>query len=151
MMDMNRVMVMGRIGAVPKGLKTKGGVSLARFDVATSRRFRKEGEEGYSEETVWHRVVAWGRQGETCQAYLQKGQRVFVDGELRLRNYTGSDGQNRSVVEIHAHQVGFLDRARKGAGPGSSGGLEGTDAEGEETVKIEGSEGSLGGMEDLVH
>ena len=116
-MDVNRVMVMGRVGAAPKALKTKGGVALARFDVATSRRFRKEGAEGFSEETVWHRVVVWGRQGEVCHEYVTKGQRVFIEGELRTRSYAGPDGAARTVVEIHAHQVGFLERPREKSRP----------------------------------
>ena len=117
MLDVNRVMLMGRLGGVPKVMKTKSGVALARFDLATSRRFRKEGEEAVSEETVWHRVLAWGRQGETCQEHLQKGQRVFVEGELRSRSYAAQDGTNRTVLEVHAHQVVFLERARGAQAP----------------------------------
>lgn len=125
-MDVNRVIVMGRVGAAPKALKTKGGASLARFDLATSRRFRKEGEEAFQEETVWHRIVVWGRQGETCQEYVTKGQRVFVEGELRTRTYESQEGGSRTVVEIHAHQVNFLDRPRNSGAqaPGISAELE---------------------------
>jgi single-strand DNA-binding protein len=121
MKDVNRIILIGRLGADPIQRQTKGGIVVVHFPLATSRRVMRESAGGgqgvdasateKSEETVWHRVVAWGRQGELCTQYLSKGQTVYVEGSIRSHKYSGKDGVERWVFEVHADHVGFLGGA----------------------------------------
>lgn len=124
MKDVNKIILIGRLGADPVQRETKNGVPVVHFSVATSRRLRDddsasgEGETGGQgpafprEETQWHRIVAWGRQGENCAQYLKKGHSVFVEGSLRSHKFEGKDGNSRMAFEIHADNVIFLNRTR---------------------------------------
>jgi single-strand DNA-binding protein len=114
MMDVNKVILVGRLGAEPVQRETKAGNPVTSFSLATSRRVRVEGDaEGQptGEETVWHRVVVWGRQGETCAQYLHKGHAVYVEGAVRSRKYDAKDGTQRTTFEVHADVVSFLGGA----------------------------------------
>ena len=115
MKDVNKVILIGRLGADPIQRETKSGTSVVHFPMATSRKFR-EGAEGEGEtsreETQWHRVVAWGKQGEVCAQYLRKGQPVYVEGMIRSRKYDGKDGVGRVAFEVHADNVSFLNGGR---------------------------------------
>ena len=117
MKDVNKVILIGRLGADPVSRETKSGIPVVHFPVATSRRFRSEGdpEEGpvSGEETQWHRVVAWGRQGLACAEYLRKGNSVYVEGGVRTRKFEGKDGAQRMAFEVHAENVSFLGRTGK--------------------------------------
>lgn len=114
MKDVNKVILVGRLGADPVQRETKNGMSVVHFPVATSFRVKpKEGVDGEipearSEETQWHRIVAWGKQGEVCAQYLKKGQSVFIEGVLKTRKFEGKDGNERLSVEVHADNVSFL-------------------------------------------
>lgn len=112
MRDVNKVILIGRLGADPVQRQTHGGVAVVHFPLATSRRVKQEGEEAATtEETQWHRVVAWGRQGETCARYLKKGNSVYVEGSVRTRKFEGKEGGERFAFEIHADNVSFLGRS----------------------------------------
>ena len=121
MRDVNKVMLMGRLGADPVFRQTPSGVALTRFSVATSRSVkRSESEDGATEgpserqeerQTVWHRVVAWGKEGESCARFLKKGASVFVEGTIRQNRYTTSEGETRLGFEVHADRVTFLGSA----------------------------------------
>jgi len=120
MRDVNKVLLMGRLGSDPVSRETPSGVALTRFSVATSMRKKSDGRDGAGdaasgeaegeerESTVWHRVVAWGREGEVCARYLKKGAPVFVEGRIRQNRYTTKDGQQRTDFEVHAERVNFL-------------------------------------------
>lgn len=114
MTDLNKVILVGRLGSEPEQRTTKNGVSVVHFSLATSHR-TKDGkadptnEEGVPQkETQWHKIVAWGRQGEACKQYLHKGHSVLVEGMMKTRKYTNKDGQSRSSFEVHANKVNFL-------------------------------------------
>lgn len=114
MKDVNKMILLGRLGANPIQRQTKAGISVVQFSVATSRRILKEipidGQPPqYTDETQWHKVVAWGKQGESCALYLKKGNRVYVEGHLRTRQYNDEKGNTRTSVELHADQVSFLE------------------------------------------
>jgi single-strand DNA-binding protein len=116
MKDVNKIILIGRLGADPVQRETKSGVPVVHFPIATSRRVREEGEaEGFNEETEWHRVVAWGKQAETCAQYLKKGEAVFIEGMMRSRKYDGKDGHSRIAFEVHADNVSFLGGRRSPA------------------------------------
>jgi single-strand DNA-binding protein len=135
MKDVNKVILIGRVGADPIQRETRQGVSVVNFPLATSRRLRAEavgealksaeepgaeaGKQGeFSEETEWHRVVAWGREAESCAQFLRKGQPVYVEGMIRSRKFEAKDGAQRTAFEVHAESVSFLGkmpRARNAA------------------------------------
>jgi single-strand DNA-binding protein len=110
MRDVNKVMLMGRLGSDPVQRQTPSGVMLTRFSVATSKSLkRSEGESAQEErETVWHRVVAWGKEAENCARFLKKGSSVFVEGTIRQNRYKTSEGEDRTGFEVHADRVSFL-------------------------------------------
>ena len=111
MKDVNKIILVGRLGADPVERETKSGISVVHFPLATSRKVRDdEDEEGErtGEETQWHRVVAWGKQGSACAQYLKKGQPVYIEGMVRSRKFEAKDGTQRFSFEVHADKVSFL-------------------------------------------
>ena len=109
-----KIIIMGNLGADPEMRYTPSGQPVTNFSVATNRRWTNaDGTPG--EETIWFRVTAWGKLGETCNQYLSKGRQVFVEGRLRPdpetgrpRIWTGQDGVARASFEITAFTVKFL-------------------------------------------
>ncbi len=115
MAGLNKVMVIGNLGADPEMRYMSDGTAMTSFRVAASRNFSgKDGER--REETEWFSIVTWQKLAEQCSQFLQKGRRVYVEGRLRTRSWDGPDGQKRYRTEVVADHVMFLDRA--GATPG---------------------------------
>ncbi len=109
-MTMNKILVIGNLGRDPEMRYTPNGQAVTNFTVATNRRYTtSEGEQ--KEETEWFRISVWGRQAETCNQYLTKGQKVYVEGRLKSRSYETRDGQTRFENEIFATDVRFLSAA----------------------------------------
>jgi single-strand DNA-binding protein len=114
MKDVNKIILIGRLGADPILRETKTGAVVVHFPVATARRVKpteptdEEPKTEKTEETQWHRIVAWGRQGETCAQYLKKGQKVYVEGSILSRKYEAKDGSERMSFEVIAETVSFL-------------------------------------------
>ena len=113
MKDLNKILLIGRLGNDPVRRETKNGTPVTHFSLATSRKLPDgQNDEGASsenrEETVWHSIVVWGRQAEVCYQFLRKGRTVYVEGAMRKRTYTSKDGQSRISFEVHADSVGFL-------------------------------------------
>ena len=120
-MTLNKMMVIGNVGNDPEMRYTPNGNPVTSFTVATNRRYTTaEGEQ--REETEWFRVSAWNRLAETCNQYVTKGMKVYVEGRLQSKPWVGNDGQPRSGNEINAFEVTFLNRP--GAGPEAEGGAE---------------------------
>lgn len=106
--SLNKVMLIGRLGRDPELRYTQGGTPVANFSMATDESYR--GKDGNTvEQTEWHNIVAWGRQGENCANYLSKGSLVFVEGSLQTRKWQDKQGQDRWTTEIKAFRVQFLD------------------------------------------
>jgi single-strand DNA-binding protein len=115
MASLNKVMIIGNVGSDPEMRFTPNGSPVTTFRMATSRTYTTaEGER--KQETEWFSVVSWNKLAETCNQFLNKGKRVYVEGSLRTRSWDGQDGQKRSRVEVVANRVIFLDRAGTGAG-----------------------------------
>lgn len=105
---LNKVMIIGNVGSDPEMRFTPNGTAVASFRLATNRVFTtSDGEQ--KRETEWFDVITWRRQAESCNQFLSKGQRVYVEGRLRTRSWEGQDGRHFRV-EIHANRVIFLDR-----------------------------------------
>jgi len=110
----NKVELLGRVGADPEMKYTASGVAVTQLRLATDR-VRKGGEA----ETDWHSVVVWDKLADAVANYVEKGQRIYVAGRLVQNSWTGDDGQRRYRTEIHAQDVVFLDSARNGSGGGN--------------------------------
>ena len=116
-MTLNKMIVIGNVGSDPEMRYTPNGSAVTNFSVAANRRYTTaEGEQ--REETEWFRVAAWNRLAETCNQYVTKGMKIYVEGRLSSRPYITQDGQPRSGNEISAFEVKFLNRPgdRPGAG-----------------------------------
>ena len=110
MASLNKIMLIGNVGSDPEMRYTPNGKAVTSFRMATNYRYvGSDGER--REETEWFRVSVWGRQAESCNQFLAKGRRVYVEGRLQSRNWEGQDGQMRTSLEVSANRVIFLDRA----------------------------------------
>lgn len=120
MSSLNKVILIGHLGADPELRFTKGGQSTCELRLATSESWKdKDGTR--QERTEWHRVVVWGKTAEICAKYLAKGRLACVEGRIQTRTYEDKQGQKRYVTEIIATDVRFLGG---GGGKGGSGGSE---------------------------
>lgn len=109
MASLNRVMLIGNVGTEPEMRFTPSGNPVTSFRLATNRFYTgPDGER--KQETEWFTIVAWKKQAESCNQFLTKGQRVYVEGRLQTRSWEGQDGQKYSRVEVVANRVLFLDR-----------------------------------------
>jgi single-strand DNA-binding protein len=106
---LNRVFIVGNLTKDPELRRTNSGVPVVNFRIASSRRF-KDSAGVWKEEVCYVGVVAWQKLAETCKEFLAKGSAVFVEGELQSRSWATEDGSKRSMVEIHAHKIQFLDK-----------------------------------------
>jgi single-strand DNA-binding protein len=116
----NKVILIGNLGADPEVRFTPGGQAVANFRIATSESWNdKQGQK--QERTEWHRIVVWGKLGELCGEYLAKGRQCYVEGRLQTREWTDKEGKKNYTTEVVANNVTFLG-GRDGAGAGKSGG-----------------------------
>jgi single-strand DNA-binding protein len=110
MAGVNKVILIGRLGADPEVRYTNSGTPVATFRMATSVNFtNKNGEK--TDKTEWHRIVAFGRLGEICGEYLAKGKQVYVEGRLQTREWEDRDGNKRRTTEIIANIMQMLGAA----------------------------------------
>ena len=105
--SVNRVILVGNLGADSELRFTGAGAAVAKFRLATSEVFKdKEGQK--REETEWHRVNLWGKQAETIQQYLTKGKQVYVEGRLQTHKWQDKEGKDRYSTEVRADRVVLL-------------------------------------------
>lgn len=107
MSDLNKAMVIGRLGRDPEIRYTQDGKAVANFTLATSDKWRDKDSGEMQERTEWHRIVAFGRLGEICGEYLSKGKQVFIEGRLQTRSWE-KDGVTRYTTEIVAGNMQML-------------------------------------------
>jgi single-strand DNA-binding protein len=113
--SLNKVQLIGHLGADPELRYTSNGTAVATFNVATSESFRANESDEWQERTEWHRVVAWGRQAEIAGEYLAKGRQVYIEGRLQTRSWEGQDGTKRYTTEVVTREMILLG-SRSGAG-----------------------------------
>ena len=107
MSGVNKVILVGNLGANPEMRFTQGGQAVANLRLATTERWTdKNGQK--QEATEWHRVVVWGKQAEIVGQYLTKGRQVYVEGSIRTRQWQDQQGQKRYTTEIVARNVQML-------------------------------------------
>ncbi len=117
-MSINKVFLIGRLGADPEIRYTLDGKPVAVFRIATNEVIIKNGEKEVL--TEWHRIVAFGRLAEICGEYLNKGARVYVEGRLRTRKFEDKQGNIKYVTEIVAQNLQILDRKTFSSGSSST-------------------------------
>jgi len=115
----NKVILIGNLGADPEVRYTQNGTAVTNFRLATTEKFKQNDE--WKEQTEWHRVVAFGRLGEICGEYLSKGSKVYIEGRLQTRKWEDRDGNARYTTEIVAREMKMLS-ARGAGGAGGTGG-----------------------------
>lgn len=111
--SLNRVMVIGNLGSDPEVRSTSGGTRVATLSVATNRRWT-DGSGNEKTATEWHRAVLWEGLADVAEKYLEKGDRVYLEGSLRYRQWEGKDGQTRYATEIHVRELIMLGSAGEG-------------------------------------
>ncbi|XCN73093.1 MAG: single-stranded DNA-binding protein [Candidatus Electrothrix aestuarii] len=120
----NKVILIGNLGADPELRYTQSGVAVANFRVATTERWK--GQDGQmQEQTEWHTIVAWQRLGEICNEYLHKGSKVYIEGKLQTRKWQDQNGNDRYTTEIIAREMKMLTPRGEGGGSYGSGGSGG--------------------------
>jgi single-strand DNA-binding protein len=112
---LNKILIIGNLTNDPELRFTQSGIAVLNFRIASNRRFRDSAGE-WKEDVCYVGVVAWQKLAENCAEFLRKGSAVFVEGEIQSRSWEKEDGSRRSVVEIHAQRVQFLDRREAVAG-----------------------------------
>ncbi len=104
----NKVILIGRLGADPDLRYTPSGNAVATLSLATDEVW-KDRDGNMQERTEWHRVILWGKQAETANEYLKKGRKIYVEGRLQTRSWEDKDGVKRYTTEIIAQRMQFMD------------------------------------------
>ena len=117
MAGVNKVILIGNLGADPEVRSLTNGTTVANFRIATSEnRLNKTGEK--TTITEWHRIVAFGKLAEICRDYLSKGKQVYIEGKIQSRSWEDKEGNKRFTTEILANQMQMLGTAGTGGSPG---------------------------------
>ncbi|HEX5124008.1 MAG TPA: single-stranded DNA-binding protein, partial [Rhodanobacteraceae bacterium] len=111
----NKVILVGNLGADPETRYTANGGAITNIRLATSEAWKDKQTGENQERTEWHRVVLFGKLGEIAGEYLKKGRQVYIEGSLRTNKYTDKDGIERYSTDIVANEMQML------GGPGGGG------------------------------
>ena len=122
-MSFNKIIVVGNLGRDPELRYTPQGTPVCSFTVATNEK-RKDRAGEMQDVTTWFRVTLWGRQAETASQYLAKGRPIYVEGRLRVEEWTDRDGKQRYALEVKATDMQFIGGGRtdEAAASGGAGG-----------------------------
>ncbi|MGE0484712.1 MAG: single-stranded DNA-binding protein [Gammaproteobacteria bacterium] len=122
---LNKVMLIGNLGADPEVRYTAGGSAVANVRLATAESWRDRDSGEQQERTEWHRVVFFGKLAEIVNEYLRKGSQVYVEGRLQTRKWQDRDGNERYTTEIVVSDMQMLGGRGGGGGGGGEGGSGG--------------------------
>lgn len=126
-MSFNKVIIVGHLGRDPELRYTPQGSAVCNFSMATTDKRRdKSGE--FQEVTTWFKVTLWEKKAEVAAKYLTKGTQVYIEGRLRVEEWTDRDGKNRSTLEVQGTDMQFLGG---GGGGGRSDDFAGSESSGE--------------------
>ncbi|HUH54708.1 MAG TPA: single-stranded DNA-binding protein [Rhodanobacter sp.] len=117
----NKVILVGNLGADPEMRHTGGGTAVTTLNLATSESWTDKQSGEKVEKTEWHRVKLFGRLAEIAGDYLKKGRQVYIEGSLRTDKYTGKDGVERYSTDIIASEMQMLGGNEGGSGGGGGG------------------------------
>lgn len=124
-MSFNKIILVGNLGRDPELRYTPQGTPVCSFTLATNER-RKDKAGETQDITTWFRVTLWGRQAETASQYLTKGRPVYVEGRLRVEEWTDRDGKARHTLEVHATDMQFIGTRGEDGGQSHARGDAGT-------------------------
>jgi single-strand DNA-binding protein len=144
----NKVILVGNLGADPETRAMPSGSTVANLRIATSESWRDKQSGEQQERTEWHRVVLFGRLGEVAAEYLKKGSQVYIEGSLRTRKWQDKQGVERYSTEIVGNEMQMLGGRGGGGGgmgAGSGGGASGSGAGGQTGGSSGASRGGGGG------
>ncbi|MGM0566059.1 MAG: single-stranded DNA-binding protein [Bacteroidota bacterium] len=116
----NKVILIGRLGADPEMKNFDSGTVMARINIATTEVYRDR-DQNKQERTEWHRVILWQKLAEIAEKYLKKGDQVYIEGSLRTRSYE-QDGQTKYITEIRGENMTMLGSPSSGQGKQKSSG-----------------------------
>jgi single-strand DNA-binding protein len=114
MSGINKVILIGNLGADPEIRATPSGDSVATLRIATSETWKDKQTGERMEKTEWHRVILWRRLAEIAEQYLHKGSKVYIEGKLQTRKWTDQSGQDRYTTEIVGNEMQMLDSRGSG-------------------------------------
>ena len=117
----NKVILVGNLGADPETRYTAGGSAITNIRLATSENWKDKQTGENQERTEWHRVTLFGRLGEIAGEYLKKGRQVYIEGSLRTNKYTDKEGVERFSTDIVANEMQMLGGGGEGGGSGGGG------------------------------
>lgn len=109
MRGVNKVILVGSLGADPLAKQFSNGTKYAQFSIATSEKWQDRNTGEWKESTEWHRVVAHNRLGEIATQYLKKGAKVYIEGSLHTRSWTDQNRQQHYITEVRVHAFQMLD------------------------------------------
>jgi len=138
-MSVNKAILIGNLGKDPELKYTPGGQAVASFSLATTEKWNSQ-DGTKNEKTVWHNIVAWGKQAELVKEYLHKGRQVYIEGRIDNRSYEKKDGSGKGYIsEVVVQNIQFLGSKPDSGGGHSTG----------EMPSAPPPEGSTGGDDDL--
>jgi len=111
---LNKVMLIGHLGDEVKMHYFEGGGSIGRFPIATNETYTNKSTGERVTNTDWHNVVVRNKAAEICEKYLSKGDKVYVEGRLKNRQWQGEDGNTRYSTEVHVQEFTFLTTKKEG-------------------------------------
>ena len=115
----NKVILIGNLGADPEVRYTPDGVPVANFNLATTESWTDRNGER-QERTEWHKIVAWRKLAEIAGQYLKKGSRIYVEGKLQTRSWEDQNGQRRYMTEVIANDLQMLDSRGEASASGAA-------------------------------
>lgn len=127
-MGVNKVFLLGNLGADPELRYTPNKMAVSTLRLATGER-RKDQSGNWVDHTEWHQVVVWGKQAENCSQFLQKGRQIFVEGRIQTRKWQDKEGKDRYSTEIVAINVQFVGGKGEGSNIERSFSTDGGDSE----------------------
>lgn len=120
-MSFNKIIIVGNLGRDPELRYTPQGTAVCNFSMATNER-RKDKNGEFQDQTTWFKITLWGRQAENASKFLSKGRSVYIEGRLRLDEWTDREGKTRQTLDVNATDMQFLGRQADEGGASSGGG-----------------------------
>ncbi|MDY4043996.1 MAG: single-stranded DNA-binding protein [Marinifilaceae bacterium] len=108
----NKVILIGNVGADPEVRYLDGGVAMARFSLATTEVYNRNGEQ--VRQTEWHNIVLWRNLAQIAEKYVKKGMTLYIEGRLRTRSWDDQNGVKRYTTEIYGDNMQMLSRKQDG-------------------------------------
>ena len=144
---LNRVILLGNLGADPELRMTNSGSAVLKLRLATSETYLDRNKQR-QERTEWHSVIVWGRRAEALGKFLGKGDRLLVEGSLRTSSYDDKEGNKKYRTEVIANNVVLSGGGRGGGGGGGGGARGGGGSRGDDDYGPPGGGGGGGGYDD---